>query len=164
MKKAIAIVLSVMFVFALSTVTFAAEKKEAAPQAEKKMEKKMEKKAKKAGRMKISGEIAAVDAKANTVTVKEGEKTVTLSVDEKTVIKAGKEKKTLADLKAGDNVHVVYTEADGKSVAKRIALKGEKGAKMMEKKMEKKHKKKSAEKKNAASEAPAPEKGKAGGY
>jgi Cu/Ag efflux protein CusF len=142
MKKAIAIVLSVMFVFALTTVTFAAEKK-----------------MKKGSQKKISGEVTAVDAKANTVTVKGKKKEVTVSLGDTTVIKAGKEKKTLADLKAGDKVHVSYTEADGKSVATRIALKGEKS----EKKMEKKHRMKAAEKK-AASEAPAPEKQNSAGY
>jgi Cu/Ag efflux protein CusF len=160
MKKAIAIVLSVMFVFALSTVTFAAEKKEATPQAEKKMEKKT----KKAGMMRLSGEVTTVDAEAKTVTVKGRMKEVTVSVDDKTAIKAGKEKKTLTDLKAGDKVHVVYAEADGKSVAQRISLRSERSQKMMEKKMEMKHKKKAAEKKDAASEAPAPEKEKAAGY
>ena len=156
MKKAIAIVLSVMFVFALTTVTFAAEKKEAAAQAEKKMGRRIMK----AGRMSIYGEVTAVDAKANTVTVKSARKEVTVSLDDKTSIKAGKEKKTLADLKAGDKVHVSYTEADGKSVAKRIALKGAKG----EKKMERKRSMRALEKKEAASEAPAPKKEKAAGY
>ena len=88
MKKAIAIVLSVMFVFALTTVTFAAEKKEAAAQAEKKMGRRIMK----AGRMSIYGEVTAVDAKANTVTVKSTRKEVTVSLDDKTSIKAGKER------------------------------------------------------------------------
>ena len=87
MKKAIAIVLSIMFVFALTTVTFAAEKK--------------------AGKgMQVMGEVSNVDAKANTITVKSKKKEVTVSVDDKTAIMAGKEKKSLADVKVGDKVKV----------------------------------------------------------
>ena len=155
MKKAIAIVLSVMFVFALTTVTFAAEKKMSSDM--------MNRKVMKTGRMSISGVITAIDAKANTVTVKNTKREVTVSLDDKTLIKAGKEKKTLAELKTGDKVHVSYREADGKSVAKRIALKGERSMKRSER-MEKKLRMKAAKKKAAASEAPAPEKQNSAGY
>lgn len=138
MKKAIAIVLSIMFVFALTTVTFAAEKK--------------------AGKgMHVAGEVTNVDAKANTITVKGKKGDVTVSVDDKTAIMAGKEKKTMADVKVGDKVKVEYTEADGKSVAHKVHLM------KAEKKMEKKAEKKEAAP-AAAAPAPAPAKKKSAGY
>ncbi|HSB32578.1 MAG TPA: hypothetical protein VLD55_13330 [Candidatus Sulfobium mesophilum] len=102
MKKAIAIVLSLMFIFALTSVTFAAEKKEAPAKAEKKET---------AAKMKkVTGEVTAVDAKANTMTVKKGKKETAITVDEKTKIMVGKEKKALADVKVGDKVTVHYAE------------------------------------------------------
>lgn len=110
MKKALAIIISVMFVFALSSVTFAAEKKEAPAKAEK-AEKKTEKKEAKAKMKQVTGVVAAVDAKANTITVKKGKKETTINVDDKTKIMVGKEKKALADVKVGDKVTVHYAEA-----------------------------------------------------
>ena len=140
MKKAIAIVLSIMFVFALTTVTFAAEKKAA---AEKMAGKKMQ----------VMGEVTNVDAKANTITVKNKKKEVTVSVDDKTAIMAGKEKKTMADVKVGEKVKVMYSEADGKMMAKSVHM-------MSEKKMEKKEAAPAA----APAPAPAPAKKKSAGY
>ena len=103
MKKAMAIVLSIMFIFALTSVTFAAEKKEAPAKAEKKET---------TAKMKqVTGEVTAVDAKANTMTVKKGKKETAITVDEKTKIMVGKEKKALADVKVGDKVTVHYSEA-----------------------------------------------------
>ena len=103
MKKAIAIVLSVMFIFALTSVTFAAEKKMAPAKAEMKEAK--------AKMKQVTGVVAAVDAKANTITVKKGKKDTTITVDDKTKIMVGKEKKALADVKVGDKVTVHYAEA-----------------------------------------------------
>ncbi len=112
MKKALAIVLSVMFIFALTSVTFAAEKKEAPAKAEKKeAPAKAEKKEAKAKMKQVTGEVTAVDAKANTLTVKKGKKETTINVDDKTKIMAGKAKKALADVKVGDKVTVHYAEA-----------------------------------------------------
>lgn len=100
MKKAIAIVLSIMFILALTSVTFAADEKKAAAPAEKKEVK--------AKMMQVTGEVAAVDAKANTITVKKGKKDTTITVDDKTTIMVGKAKKALADVKVGDKVTVKY--------------------------------------------------------
>ncbi len=136
MKKAIAIVLSIMFVFALTTVTFAAEKKAAAK------------------KMHVAGEVSAVDAKANTVTVKGKKGDVTISVDDKT--KFAPKGKTIADVKAGEKVKAAYTEADGKNTATMVDIKAA-PAKKEEKKAEKKEAAPAPEKK-------APEKKKAAGY
>jgi len=152
MKKAIAIMVAVLFAFALTSVSFAAEKKAAPAPMEQKaapMEKKAAPEAAKPMAEKpkvkmVTGEVKAVDAAAMTVTVaKKGKETV-VTVNDKTKIMMGKEKKTLADVKAGDKVTVKYTEAAGKNMAKSVAIKTE----IAEKKMEKKSmKKEPAEKK-----------------
>jgi len=48
-----------------------------------------------------------------------------VTVNDKTKIMMGKDKKLLADLKVGDKVTVKYSEADGKMVAKSVAIKTE---------------------------------------
>ena len=98
MKKAIAIVLSLVLMFAFTAVTFAAEK------------------AAKAKTMQVTGEVTAVDAKANTLTVKGKKGEVALTADDKAAAK-------LADVKVGDKVTVKYKEMDGKNVATSIAAK-----------------------------------------
>ena len=102
MKKTIAVVLSLIFILAVTSITFAVEK-QAAPVENK-----------------VKGDITAVDAKAMTVTVKGKKGDVTVMVDAKTEFKLGKDKKTIADLKAGEKVKIIYHEADGKNIAKRI--------------------------------------------
>lgn len=125
MKKILVVALSLIFILAVTSVTFAAEKqaapaekKEAAP--EKKTETAPAAKAAKAVEKHVKGDITAVDAKAMTVTVKGKKGDVTVTVDDKTEIKVGKDKKTIADLKAGDKVKIKYHEADGKNTAKSI--------------------------------------------
>jgi len=118
MKKTIAVVLSLIFILAVTSVTFAAEKAAApAPAPEKKMEAAH---ATKAVEKHVKGDITAVDAKAMTITVKGKKGDVTVTVDDKTDIKIGKEKKTIADLKAGEKVIIKYHEADGKNTAKSV--------------------------------------------
>ena len=135
MKKALAIIIAVLFLFALTSVSFAVEKKEAAPvkAEEKAMEKKAPAKVK-----QVSGEVAACDTKAMTITISKKMKgkavETVVTVDDKTKIMMGKEKKALADVKAGDKVTVKYTEVDGKNVAKSVAIKP---AEPAEKKVEK---------------------------
>jgi glucose dehydrogenase len=127
-KKAIAIFVSVLFVFAIASLSFAVEKKAAtAPAAVEKKEaapvKAEEKKAPVVKVKRISGEVVAVDATAGTLTVKSKKQDVSFSTDDKTVVKKGIEKKILADVVAGDKVIVKYKEVDGKNVAKSIAVK-----------------------------------------
>ena len=119
MKKTIAIVLSLVLMFAFTAVTFAAEKA-AAP-----AEKKEAAPAKKAEKKQVTGEVAAIDAKAKTITVakkvKDKVEEVVISVDDK----------MLADVKQGDKVTVKYTVTDGKNAAKSVkkaAAKAEKKA------------------------------------
>jgi Cu/Ag efflux protein CusF len=114
MKKAIAIIVSVLFVFALTSLSFAAEKAAPAKMEEKKAPAKIK---------QVTGEVTAVDAKAKTVTVKGKKGDVTVSTDDKTKVTMGKEMKSVADVKVGDKVIVKYSEADGKNVAKSVAIK-----------------------------------------
>jgi hypothetical protein len=132
MKKAIAIIVSLLFVLSVAGLSFAAEKA-AAPAAEKSMEKKAPVKVK-----WLSGEVSAVDAAAMTLTVKGKKAEVALTVNDKTKITMGKEKKTLADVKVGDKVSTKYSEVEGKNVAKSVALKAEQKMEKKTKKMEKK--------------------------
>ncbi len=140
MKKAIAIIVSVLFVFAITSLSFAAEEKKAAPApAEKKAapakmeekkapmaeEKKAPAKAEKKAAAKVkqvTGEVAAVDVKANTITVKGKKAEVTVTCDDKTKVMMGKEKKACADVKVGDKVTVKSSEVDGKNVAKSVSI------------------------------------------
>jgi Cu/Ag efflux protein CusF len=126
-KKALALIISVLFVFAVSSLSFAAAEQKAAPAPAKMEEKKAPVKVKQA-----TGAVTAVDAKAKSITVKAKKGDVTAMVDDKTKIMMGKEMKTLADVKAGDKVTMKYSEADGKMTAKSIAIKP--AEKMMEKK------------------------------
>ncbi len=141
MKKVIAIIVSALFILSVAGISFAAEK--AAKKAPAKVK-------------QVTGEVTAVDAAANTLTVKGKKGDVALVTDAKTMVKVGKEKKALADVKAGDKVTVKYTEADGKNTAKSIAVSAAPAKKEM-----KKEAPKAEEKKPAA--APA-EKKKTGGY
>ena len=140
MKKVIALIVSLLFVLSVAGLSFAEEKKEAAP-APAKQEKKMDEKkhAKKAG-LYVHGEVTAVDAAANTLTVKGKKGEVSLTIDEKTKFHKGT---TLADVKVGDKLAVKYAEADGKMVAKSIMMRKahhheKKEMKQEEKKEEKK--------------------------
>ncbi len=118
MKKTIAVVLSLLFILAVTSVTFAAEK-QAAPAAQQPAAKAAP--AAKAVEQHVKGDITAVDANAMTVTVKGKKGDVTVTVDAKTEFKLGKDKKTVADLKVGEKVKILYHEADGKNIAKSIS-------------------------------------------
>lgn len=125
MKKAIAIILAVLFVFAVTSISIAAEKKAAPAPMEKKEAAPVKAEEKKAPEkvMSVTGDVVAVDAKAMTLTVKGKKGDVALSTNDKTTVKMGKEKKALADVKVGDKVKVKYTEVDGKNIAKSVAIK-----------------------------------------
>jgi len=114
MKKAIAIIAAVLFVFAITSLSFAVEEKKAEPAEKPKIK-------------QVTGDVTAVDTKAGIVTVSKmvkGKAELTVvTVDAKTKIEMEKEKKVLADVKVGDKVTVKYTEVDGKNVAKSIAIK-----------------------------------------
>lgn len=116
MKKAIAIIVAVLFAFVLTSLTFAAVEKKAEPA----------KPAEKPKVRQFTGDVKAVDEEKKTVTVaKKVKDKVTekvFTVDDKTKITMDKEKKALADVKVGDKVKVKYTEVEDKNVAKSIAI------------------------------------------
>jgi hypothetical protein len=129
-KKAIAIIVTVLFALTLTSISFAAEKK-----AEEKP------------KIKESiGKVKAVDTVAQTITVVnkvKGKELVVgkevdinelrITVDEKTIITMGKKKKELADVKVGNKVTVKYTEVEGKNVAESVAIMPVKKAKTAKK-------------------------------
>ncbi len=127
MKKTLAIIVSLIFVLSFAGLSFAADKaveKKAEPvKAEKKAPAVAEKKAEPAKVKQVTGDVAAVDAKANTITVKGKKGDTVVTCDDKTKIMMGKDKKTLADVMVGDKVTVKYSEADGKMTAKIVAIK-----------------------------------------
>ena len=112
----------ILFVaIAFAGFAIAEEAKEAKPEAAPAAEK--EKPAPKAKVKSVTGEVIAVDATAKTITLKskiKGE--VTVNVTDTTKIKAGKEDKTLADIKAGDKIRVSGKEAEGKIEAKSVRI------------------------------------------
>ena len=121
MKKAIGIIVSLLFVLAVAGVSVAAEKamgkSESAAPASTEKQASMEKVE------LVVGEVAAIDTNTGTLTVKSKKHEISFATDGKTIIKMGKENKSLADIKSGDKVKVKYTEANGKKLARSIAVK-----------------------------------------
>jgi type 1 fimbria pilin len=119
MKKALAIIVSLVFVLSVAGLSFAKEKKHATKA------------------MHVTGEVTAVDAAANTLTIKGKEGEVVLTTTDKTKFAEGK---TLADVKVGDTLTAKYSEKDGKMMAWKVMTKKEM------KEMKKEHREKSKEK------------------
>lgn len=116
MKRYLALIVAIIFVFSVSSFAIATEKpaakpaepaKPAAPADQPKAD---EKKAEKAKVKQVTGEVVAVDAAAKSITVKGRKADVTMSA----------EANLLADVKVGDKVTAKYTVQDGKNVAKSI--------------------------------------------
>ena len=105
MKRAIALVVSVIFI--LSFVGFASATKDKECKKEK---------------MYITGEVTAVDATAKTLTIKGEKGEVALTTSDKTRFAKGK---SLADIKVGDKMTAKYSEKDGKMMAWKVMTKEE---------------------------------------
>jgi Cu/Ag efflux protein CusF len=71
---------------------------------------------------KFSGVVERVDAAKKVFSVKSGKEEMTFSWVDKTIIVEGKKEITLADLKKGLNVSVIYIKDGGKSIAARIGV------------------------------------------
>ncbi len=140
--KSLIIVFSVLFIFTVSSVSFAIEEKEAKLVIPSEVSKlpgvTMARQIR-----QITGDVTAVNTNAMTITViKKMTHKVTdaaVTINDKTNIKMGKEKKTLADVKVGDKVIVTYKVLDGKNIAQNITIKPATAA-PEEKKVEKKDK------------------------
>ncbi len=118
MKKALAIIVSVLIVLSVVGLSFAKDKKHSTKA------------------MLVSGEVTAVDAAANTLTIKGKKGEVMLTITDKTKFAEGK---TLADVKIGDKLSAKYSEKDGNMMAWKVMTKKEM------KKMKKEHKEKEKE-------------------
>jgi Cu/Ag efflux protein CusF len=127
MKKAIAIIVAMLFVFAVASIAIAAEK--AVAPGEKKVEEQKVGEKKVAEKPKqFTGEISKIDLKEKKIVtltkkVKDKVTEAVFAVDDKTVVMIGKDKKALTDLKVGDKAGVKFEEKDGKKIAKSIIVK-----------------------------------------
>ena len=104
MKKALAIIVSVLIVLSVVGLSFAEEKKDSTKA------------------MVVSGEVTAVDTAANTLTIKGKDGEVVLATTDRTRFAEGK---TLADVKVGDKLSAKYSEKDGKMMAWKVMTKEE---------------------------------------
>ncbi|MBI5748109.1 MAG: hypothetical protein HZA00_03215 [Nitrospinae bacterium] len=76
--------------------------------------------------MQASGEITAVDATANTFTLKTKKGDITCEVGADAKITSGKESKTLADVKVGDKAACKYAMEGDKHICKSLDIKAAK--------------------------------------
>ena len=104
MKKASVIIISVLIVLSVAGLSFANDMKHGTKE------------------MYVSGKVTAVNAAANTLTIKGDKGEVVLSITDKTKFAEGK---TLADVKAGDTLSAEYAEKDGKLMAWKVMMKKE---------------------------------------
>jgi len=109
MKKALATIVSLLFVLSVVGLSFAEEKK-------------MEEKKPAMKAMHVTGEVTAVDPAAKTLTIKGKKGEVVLTTTDKTKFAKGK---TLADVKVGDKLTAKYAEKDGKMMAWKVMTKEE---------------------------------------
>jgi hypothetical protein len=117
MKKALAIIVSLIFVLSVVGLSFAEEKKH-----EKAMH--------------VTGVVTAVDTVAKTLTIKGEKGEVVLTTTDKTKFAKGR---TLDNVKIGDMLSAKYSEKDGKMMAWKVMTKEEM------KEMKKEHKEKEKE-------------------
>ena len=115
MKKALVIIISVLIVLSVAGFSFAEEKKHSTKE------------------MHVSGEVTAVDAAANTLTINGEKGKVVLTITDKTKFAEGK---TLADVKVGDKLSAKYSEKDGMMMAWEVITKKEMKMEKMEKEKE----------------------------
>jgi len=108
LKRAIAIVISVLFVLSFAGPTFArmGMKRTIGDTLVR----------------DAQGEIKAVDKKEKTITVQSMRGPLTVTADERTVVKLGKEMKAFSDLKVGDKVVLTYSVGEGKNIASTITI------------------------------------------
>ncbi len=124
MKKFLMFLLAALISISLVGAGVAQEKKEENAKPAEKKAASAKKVVKKLRLTRV--EVSAVDAAGNSLTVKKKEKgkeeDVSLTVTPDTKITMGKEKKALADIKAGDKVSAQYVVEDGKNIAKSISV------------------------------------------
>lgn len=112
MKQFVSLFVAIGIFVAFESAVFATEKKAAEPKEVKQASSKVR---------QATGEVTAVDDKANTLTVKskkKGDVTCSAAAETKFEHIAG-----LADIKIGDKAELKYVEIDGKNSCKSIELK-----------------------------------------
>jgi len=117
MKKALAIIVSVLIVLSVVGLSFADDKQHTEEN------------------VYVSGEVTAVDVAANTLTIKGRKGEVVLTTTDKTKFAEGM---TLADVKVGDMLSAKYSEKDGMMMAWEVITKKEMKKEMMEKQQKEK--------------------------
>jgi ribosomal protein S1 len=122
MRKAMTILLSVIFAFVMSSLSLAVEEKKTESIPTKPLKLPTASKV-----QQITGGVSAVNTTTNSITVtkKIRDKVVeaVVTIDDKTEIMKEKENKSFSDIKMGDKVVVKYTKVDGKNIAKSITIK-----------------------------------------
>lgn len=115
MKRIPVLITAIMMAVSLSSYAFAEEK--AAPAKQEKASEKV---------MQATGEVTAVDTKANTIAVKSKKKgDVACDVVAGTKVSASKEARTLADVKVGDKVTIKYVKKERNNTCNSIEIKTE---------------------------------------
>ena len=104
MKKALAIIVSVLIVLSFVRLSFANDKEHATKE------------------MHVSGEVTVVDTAANILTIKGEKGEVVLTTNDKTKFAEGM---TLADVKVGDKLSAKYSEKNGVMMAWEVMTKKE---------------------------------------
>lgn len=147
MKRAIVLILAVVFIAAAAGPALAAEKAAAKPVEKAKAQRPRQ----------HTGEVVTVDTAAKSLTVKGKNAEMVFTTDDKSTVKINKDKKTLADVKLGDKVTVKYSVVDGKNMVQGIEVKPPKPEGAAEKKA-------AEAPKPAAKPAEKPAQPKSGGY
>ena len=118
MKRAIATIVSVLFVVSVAGFAFATEQKGSKSELGVKPTETLSVKE----MQHVAGEVTAIDAVAKTLTIKGKKGEVMLTITDKTKFANGK---TLADVKAGDKLAAAYMEKGGKKMALQVMPKKE---------------------------------------
>lgn len=106
MKKVKVLTVVLMCLFALSSMTIAADVKKGEKQKVR----------------QITGEIVTLNQEEGSLTVKSKRQEVAMETDKATKVRLGREKREFADLKTGDRVRAKYIQVDDKNIAKSIAI------------------------------------------
>ena len=103
MKKATAVIVTVLFVIAFASAAFSAEKGRSIKM--------------------FAGKVISIDMKGKTITLREDKKgDFTCTFDDKTKIMKDNKPKTASDIKVGDIAATLYEEVSGKNMAKSFTV------------------------------------------
>jgi len=122
MKDTKTIILSVIFMFAMTLISYAASEKKTGTTPPESLKLPVASKV-----QQITGDVKAVNTTVMSMTVakkcKDKVLETVLTIHNETKISKNNEKKTLHDIKVGDKVVVKYIKVDGKNMAKSVTIK-----------------------------------------